>query len=140
MQMLEYAIDNFWKGPEVRDKAFEILAMNEAQINSAMGITDDDLLGINDDDDFINGLSGTDTTDLVDDMISKFKLLQDDMKKKSEALRLKSELNDLKQEIHRQSRSRSKSRSRLSSDSSDISEGITGGIGNMIVGDTFTIG
>lgn len=57
------------------------------------------------------------TTDLVDDMISKFKLLQDDMKKKSEALRLKSELSDLKQEIHRRSRSRSKSRSRLSSDS-----------------------
>lgn len=53
------------------------------------------------------------TTELVDDMIVKFKLLQDEMKKKSEALRLKSELEELRKEVRRSTeRSRSKSLSR----------------------------
>ena len=62
------------------------------------------------------------TTDLIDDMIGKFKLLQDEMKKKSEEIRLKSELIDLKKEIHRSSeRSKSITSRRHKSRSSSVS-------------------
>ena len=62
------------------------------------------------------------TTDLIDDMIGKFKLLQDEMKKKSEGIRLKAELIDLKKEIHRASeRSKSTTPRRHKSRSSSIS-------------------
>lgn len=64
------------------------------------------------------------TTDLIDDMINKFKLLQDEMKKKSEALKLKSEYEDLKKEV-RQARSRSKEKKisfKLSEDEDDLSD------------------
>lgn len=69
MKMLDYAIENFNKGPKARAKAFEILAQNEAQINKKLGITDDDLNGFNDeeDDDFLMGFSETDDTILIDD-------------------------------------------------------------------------
>lgn len=68
LQMLDYAIDNFWRGPEVRAKAFEILALNEAAINQKMGITEDDLDGLNDDDDdYLEGLGEVDTFEGVDD-------------------------------------------------------------------------
>lgn len=68
IQMLDYAIDNYWRGEKIRNKAFEILAANEARINQMMGITHDDLDAINDDnDDYINGFAGVDTVDLVDD-------------------------------------------------------------------------
>ncbi len=59
------------------------------------------------------------TTDLVDDMINKFKLLQDEMKKKSQALKLKSELEDLKKDIFEsKARSRSASKNRKHKNSS----------------------
>lgn len=68
LQMLNYAIDNFWKGPQARAKAFEILAANEAAINKRNGVTLDDLDGVTDpDDEYIQGISGFDTSDAVDD-------------------------------------------------------------------------
>lgn len=66
--MINYAIDNFWKGPKARAKAFEILAANEAAINKRNGVTLDDLDGVNDpDDEYIEGFAGVDTSDSVDD-------------------------------------------------------------------------
>jgi hypothetical protein len=68
LQMLNYAIDNFWKGPQARAKAFEILAANEAAINKRNGVTLDDLDGVTDpDDEYIQGISCFDTSDAVDD-------------------------------------------------------------------------
>ena len=48
LSMLDYSIKHFWT-PE-RNKAMKILALNEAKINKISGISEDDLLGADDDD------------------------------------------------------------------------------------------
>jgi hypothetical protein len=48
LSMLDYSIKHFWT-PE-RNKAMRILALNEAKINKISGISEDDLLGADDDD------------------------------------------------------------------------------------------
>ncbi|MPM07445.1 hypothetical protein SDC9_53751 [bioreactor metagenome] len=68
LQMLNYAIDNFWKGPQARAKAFEFLAANEAAINKKNGITTDDLDSVNDpEDDYMEGFAGVDESEAIDD-------------------------------------------------------------------------
>ncbi|MPM26586.1 hypothetical protein SDC9_73090 [bioreactor metagenome] len=68
LEMLNYAIDNFWKGPKARAKAFKVLAANEAAINKRNGVTLDDLDGVNDpDDEYIEGFAGFDVSEAVDD-------------------------------------------------------------------------
>lgn len=67
LKMLDYAIENFNKGPKARAKAFEILAWNEAQLNKKMGVSQDDLDGINSDDDYIESETDVDNVELIDD-------------------------------------------------------------------------
>jgi hypothetical protein len=53
LKMLDYALENFDKGEEIRNKAFEILAKNEASYNKhVLKVDDSDLDGIIDDDDY----------------------------------------------------------------------------------------
>ncbi|MDD3688262.1 MAG: hypothetical protein PHE56_16075 [Bacteroidales bacterium] len=53
LKMLDYALDNFDKGEEIRNRAFEILAKNEASYNKqVLKIDDADLDGVIDDDDY----------------------------------------------------------------------------------------
>ncbi len=65
LKMLDYAIDNF--NTANRDKAFEILARYEAEINKLNGIEDDDLLGVHEDDDYLGGLTDQDDFEGIDE-------------------------------------------------------------------------
>lgn len=57
LQMIEYAIDNFWKGEKQRDAAFEILAQNEARYNrEVLDITEDDIEGFDGFEDDIDNM------------------------------------------------------------------------------------
>lgn len=53
LKMYDYAIDNFDKGETIRNKAFEVLAQNEARYNrEVLKLDDADLDGVIDDDDY----------------------------------------------------------------------------------------
>jgi len=57
LQMIEYAIDNFWKGEKQREAAFEILAQNEARFNrDVLDITEDDIEGFDGFEDDIDNM------------------------------------------------------------------------------------
>ncbi len=68
LKMLDYAI-KYWNDPVKRDQALLILAKNEAQLNFKSGITEDDLDGISDEPQYLEGcnnVSGIDDTDYVE--------------------------------------------------------------------------
>jgi len=53
IKMYDYAIDNFDKGEDIRNKAFEVLAVNEARYNKeVLNLDDADLDGVIDDDNY----------------------------------------------------------------------------------------
>lgn len=47
LQMLDYAIDNFWKSEEIRNEALKILAINEEQAKKILNINSDYLINLN---------------------------------------------------------------------------------------------